>query len=101
MKKIIIHGFTIVVAMTLFTGCAILNSDTDIQKINGIYTQGKGCNGFVSGIEVHTSCEDYKKYAGKVVEITGAVSESKCDPKLPQCFSGKQIKTIKTIKTIE
>lgn len=44
---------------------------------------------------------EYKKYAGKTLEIKGTINESTCEAKTPQCFSGKQMADIESITVVD
>ena len=71
------------------TGC---NLENETSTIKGEYIQVKGCDGLVDEILIKTTCEEYDEYAGKIIEVTGKVTESECTS--PQCFAGQEIKDI-------
>jgi len=78
-------------------------SENKIVTLQGEFEVTKGCMGTVEGVlltEFTNKCEDTKNYSGKIVEITGYVSEHECAPE-EQCFNGPYMSKIESIKIIE
>lgn len=93
---------TVMIAIIFLTGCTFLNREINNQKttIKGEYKVGKGCNGLINEVEIKTSCEEQREYSGKIIEITGIITDSECAPEFPQCRVGKKINTIESIRIV-
>lgn len=98
----LVFWYLFLVATALVTGCDRISESLrpKVTILQGIYTPVKGCDGLVEGVLVRAPCEDFGKYAGKMLEVKGQVVENKCDPEEVQCFSGPVMKRVDSISLV-
>lgn len=91
-----------ILATIFLTGCTVLNHEITNQKttLKGEYKVGKGCNGLINEVEIKTSCEEQQEYSGKIIEVTGVITDSECTPEFPQCRVGKEINNIESMRIV-
>lgn len=105
-KKLILILIVIFLALFFYLGNdSVMNDPPEKITLKGVATQSKG-GLVVEEMIIPMDFEEIKKYEGKMVELTGILGESECEPykegkEVAQCFDGLFIKEVESIKILE